>query len=373
MLYVGYSIVGLLLYLLANVYKEVFFMREKEYVEVESQIGYSFKSRMLLQQAFTRKSYTVETHDGDNNEVLEFIGDKVLDLIVVKALSEYYGDINNRDEFECDYSEGKLTEIKKQLVESKMLAARIDELGFAQYLIMGKGDRKKNVQNDVHVKEDLFEAILGAVAIDSEWNMDAMQDVVELMLHLDYYLENGFNNEMDYVSLIQQWYQKQNGGLPYYSFVDRKIYDGYHILTTLGQRKRTKVGEGNIVCELRIDDGVPFIGFGYSKSQARMLAAEFAYNYLEEEGLLTTILDEIGDPEWDRAINQLQELAQKGYISYPEYEYEQEYDDYGNPLWFCYCCVEEMDDRSKGYSSSKKDAKKYAALFMLRAVVNKLN
>lgn len=348
-------------------------MREEDYVEVESQIGYSFKRRMLLQQAFTRKSYTVETHDGDNNEVLEFVGDKVLDLVVVKALSEYYGDINNRDEFECEYAEGKLTEIKKRLVESKMLAARIDELGFAQYLIMGKGDRKKNVQDDMHVKEDLFEAILGAVAIDSKWNMDVMQDVVELMLHLDFYLENGFNDEMDYVSLIQQWYQKENGGLPYYSFVDRKIYDRCHILTTLGQRNRTNVGDGHIVCELHIDDGDPFVGFGYSKSQARMAAAEFAYNYLGEKGLLTTILDDVGEPEWDRAINQLQELAQKGYISYPEYEYEQTYDDYSNPLWFCYCYVNEMNGRSKGYSSSKKDAKKYAALSMLRKVISAIS
>ena len=59
-----------------------------------------------------------------------------------------------------------------------MLSARIDELGFTDFLIMGKGDRKINAQNDIHVKEDLFEAILGAVAIDSDWDMQSMQDVV---------------------------------------------------------------------------------------------------------------------------------------------------------------------------------------------------
>ena len=52
-------------------------MKAEQYDEVESQIGYDFKNRLLLQQAFTRKSYTQETHDGENNEVLEFIGDKV--------------------------------------------------------------------------------------------------------------------------------------------------------------------------------------------------------------------------------------------------------------------------------------------------------
>ena len=175
-------------------------MKAEQYDEVESQIGYEFKNRLLLQQAFTRKSYTQETHDGENNEVLEFIGDKVLDLVIVKVLTEYYGEINNDKEYECEHNEGKLTEFKKHLVESKMLAERIDEMGFADYLIMGKGDIKNNVQNETHVKEDLFEAILGAVALDSDWEMDSMQDAVEMMLHLDCYLENGFGTDKDYVS-----------------------------------------------------------------------------------------------------------------------------------------------------------------------------
>ena len=74
-------------------------MKDEQYTEIEQQIGYEFENRLLLQQAFTRKSYTEETHDGDNNEVLEFIGDKVLDLIIVKVLTEYYGDINERNEY----------------------------------------------------------------------------------------------------------------------------------------------------------------------------------------------------------------------------------------------------------------------------------
>lgn len=255
-------------------------MQNEDYSLIEAQIGYEFNNRMLLQQAFTRKSYTNETHDGDNNEVLEFIGDKVLDLVIVKALSEYYGDVNARDEYECEYSEGKLTEIKKSLVGSKMLSARIDELGFADFLIMGKGDRKINAQNDIHVKEDLFEAILGAVAIDSDWDMQSMQDVVEMMLHLNHYIENGDSEVLDYVSLIQQWQQKRIGELPDYCFKSKDDYNRYRIINcwNLNQRKRIEAGEGNIACELRIDKGEPFVGFGYSKSQARMVAAELAYN-----------------------------------------------------------------------------------------------
>ena len=107
-------------------------MKEKDFEAIERLIGYKFKNRMLLQQAFARKSYTTETHDGDNNEVLEFIGDKVLDFIVVKALSAYYGKTNDRDEFECELTEGELTNLKSKFVEGKMLAKKIEELGLNQ-------------------------------------------------------------------------------------------------------------------------------------------------------------------------------------------------------------------------------------------------
>ena len=351
-------------------------MQEKDYKEIEEQIGYNFKRRMLLQQAFTRKSYTDETHDGDNNEVLEFIGDKVLDLIIVKALAEYYGDVNDRDKFECERTEGKLTELKKRLVESKMLAKHIDELGFAKYLIMGKGDKKNNVQNEVSVKEDLFEAILGAVAIDSNWDMDAMQDAVEMMLHLDYYLGNGFDDEYDYVSLIQQWCQKKTGELPNYRFINREYYNSHFshfdsfFACAKNQNERIGDCEGNIVCELRIDDGTPFIGFGYTKSQARMKAAELAYNYLDEEGLLFAMEDEIDEPSLEKAINQLQELAQKGYFSFPEYVFVEDHDDNGNPVWTCECHIAECEYYYDNISSSKKEAKRQAAYDMLLSILN---
>ena len=331
-------------------------MTKKELEHIEAQIDYTFDNPQLLRQAFTRRSYT-EERGGQNNEVLEFIGDKVLDFVVMKNLSLYYGDMNKRDEYYlCDkMDEGDLTEIKKKLVERKMLAHRIDSLGFQDYLLMGKGDRKNNVQEDDKVKEDLFEAIIGAVTVDSDFDMNEMEEVVGLMLNLDYYLANGFDDdEENYVALIQQWFQKKEYGLPEYQFDEGD--------------------DMNFSCSLYIEAcDEEFTAEGDSKSEARLAVAEEAYFYLQEEGLLTTIIDEIGEPELDRAINQLQELAQKGYISFPEYEFEQDYDDYGNPLWYCYCDVDEMDGRSKGYNSSKKDAKKYAALFMLRAVVALLN
>lgn len=169
-------------------------MNSEDLSIIQEQIGYNFNNDILLQQAFIRRSYSQEHPDSENNEVLEFIGDKALDFIIVRALADYYGNYTNDDEYYSELNEGKLTEIKKHLVESKMLAYRIDLLGFQDYLIMGKGDYRNNVQEDDHVKEDLFEAIIGAVALDSDWDVDVLDTVVGMILDYEYYLDEGFSN-----------------------------------------------------------------------------------------------------------------------------------------------------------------------------------
>ena len=65
-------------------------MDRNDLSKIQQIIAFNFKNLDLLQQAFVRRSYSKE-YGGENNEVLEFIGDKVLDFIVVKILSEEFG------------------------------------------------------------------------------------------------------------------------------------------------------------------------------------------------------------------------------------------------------------------------------------------
>ena len=326
-------------------------MNNQDLMDIEQLLEYQFEETAILQQAFIRRSYSQEK-GGENNEILEFIGDKALDFIVVKKLAEYYGKLTKEDEFSTKYKEGKLTEIKKKLVNSTMLAHRIDILGLNAYLIMGKGDIKNNVQDEEHVKEDLFEAIIGAVAIDSDWDMEKIQDVIEKMLDIEYYLENGFNDNENYVDLIQQWSQKQYGELPLYEvYLEDENAEEY-------------------TCRLTLPDiDEYFEGEGYSKSQARMDAASKAYSYLEKNDMLLTMEDEVGEPDENRAINQLQELAQKGYIEMPEYIFEERHDKDGNPIWHCECHVNGQEYYYQYDLPSKKEAKRKAAYNMLRQVL----
>lgn len=96
-----------------------------------------------------------------------------------------------------------------------------------------------------------------------------------------------------------------------------------------------------------------------------MNAAQNAYEYLEEENELILPIDEVGEPDFDRAINQLQELYQKGYIGEPWYNFIETYDDDGNPIWRCECHIVNKEYYLWRNSSSKKHGKKAVAYDML--------
>lgn len=141
--------------------------------------------------------------------MVEFIGDKALDFAVVRLLTQQFGHIvngypidgtklfiweqeqcrqqklattSNTNKFVCEHNEGQLTKIKSRMVEKRSLARRMDELGFAEHLIMGNSDIQNNVQEEMSVKEDLFEAIVGAVTLDCGWDFSIITSVVKAML-----------------------------------------------------------------------------------------------------------------------------------------------------------------------------------------------
>ena len=96
----------------------------------------------------------------------------------------------------------------------------MDSLGFQNYLIMGQGDTKQNRQDSISVKEDLFEAIVGAVALDCGWDMDTITRVVESMIDFDSYFENDLANSQNNVALVQEWLEKNEGRLPQYQYLN---------------------------------------------------------------------------------------------------------------------------------------------------------
>lgn len=384
-----------------NILLKGFLFMEKKliYQMVQAQIGYQFNNLDLLNQAFTRRSYS-EENGGENNEVLEFIGDKALDFAVIKLLIAKYGKMKNGDlidgsklsaweteihhqkgldicdganEFSCDYSEDELTKLKSRMVEKKTLAKRMDEMGFAQHLIMGNSDIKNNVLNGMSVKEDLFEAIVGAVALDSGWDFPVIESVVEAMLLPEDFIKN--DNDDNYVRIIQEWEMKINNVVPWFWFKEQSYTSTWYLpFDGISQNFPLNYNYSRLKfhCELKLLNSLPiFRGFGASKSEARMNVCKLAYEYLVKNGYIQfiTMCDEIGNPTKKDAINQLEILARRGYFSIPVYDFEETYDNNGNPIWKCKCIIKEYNKNTISKASSKKESKKLSALKMLNYVI----
>ena len=366
--------------------------------DIQDKIGYTFKNQELLEQAFTRRSYSME-NGGEDNEVLEFIGDAALNLVAVKILREEFGHFNNRKQqnpnyyylwetyestFSSDKDEGQLTEIKKRIVRKSTLADAIDDLGLQNYLIMGRGDRKRHVEQSNSTKEDLFEAIIGAIALDTSWDINTIQEVVENIIDIDDIIGS---DEDSYIDMIQNWSLKQYDVLPDYSvckYLSNEINSGapdwarlYSIWSVINKPSKrgefasdTKYASLLTLNGVSNDDSCYFIGYGHSKNQAKEEASRLAYEYLDEHDLLWTIQDEIENPCKRMSVNQLETLARKGYFSLPTYNFYEDHDEDGNPVWKCECHIEEENVFGWSTASSKKDAKKGAAWGMLKHVLD---
>ena len=360
-------------------------MTKEDLTQIQIKLDYQFKNVDLLDQAFTRKSYS-EENGGSNNEVLEFFGDKALDLIVVKYLSDEYGyfshdeegyDRSEADEFWCEYDEGELTQMKARLVQKKTLAHRIDLLGFTKYLYMGKGDIEKHVERQDSVKEDLFEAIVGAVALDSGWELSVLERIVNFMLDFDSELEDSEDYE-NYIGMVQDWALKNGGELPlYHTDVYRQAYMFNGTPYIYGARMKSipisAIGADPYpkrMCYMKFPwrDEV-FLDAGVTDHDAKMGVAKAAYEYLQKNNLLQSIEKEILNPSEENAISQLETLARRGYFKIPEYHFEESLDGNGNYLWTCKCSAKGLDYSTSGKSSSKKAAKKQAAYKMLQRVL----
>lgn len=327
---------------------------------VQNTIGYHFDNEDLLQQAFIRRSFS-EEKGGQNNEVLEFIGDKALDLVVIKLMMEEFGQITEEKDymefklrnpkyFKTKYQEGKFTDIKKDLVEKHTLSECMDRLGFHEYLFMGKGDIKNNIQNQDSVKEDLFEAIIGAVAIDSDWDLEVLSEVVSTMIDFDAYFSNIDDSDGNFVGKLQEWFQMEEYGIPNYEYIE--TFDKF-------------------VCLLNIHQiGKSFKGHGSSQAKARMDVAKTAYIWLKENDYIPNPYEEaVGEPIYEDAIRQINELVQKRLISNLNYVFNQKHDNNGNSYWTCIMSIDEVEEHIESTFDTKKEAQRDCCYEMLNTLM----
>ena len=132
--------------------------------KLEKRLKIKMKSKILLIEALTHKS----ADQNINNEKLEFLGDRVIGLILSKKLIDLYP----------HKSEGDLDKRFAKLVNRKTCASIAWLMGIKDYIIMG--DTKKKIsQKDEKILSDACEAIIGAVYIDRGYDY-TMEFVLKL-------------------------------------------------------------------------------------------------------------------------------------------------------------------------------------------------
>ncbi len=157
--------------------------------KISEHTGYYLMNLCILQQAFTRKSYTADRRE--NNESFEFIGDSVIGYYATRFIAERFGGLNEDRTFSSRITEKDLAGIRSRLVSNAHFAELIDEWDIAKYLVVGREDTELSVKH----RADLFEAIIGAIAIHCSWQENKLRPVVERALHVEEFLSTVHREE----------------------------------------------------------------------------------------------------------------------------------------------------------------------------------
>ncbi|MBR5192425.1 MAG: ribonuclease III [Clostridia bacterium] len=176
--------------------------------ECESKLGYTFKNKMLLRQCFTHASYAHE-HGESDNELLEFFGDSIMQLVVTEYLyKNVYGD------------EGKLTEIRKDIVSKNPLLVAVKKLGIIEFMLLGKGQVLSN-EKDEKLYSSLFEAVVAGIYIDGGI-VQARNFIKKNLIDVVYNKENKKKvKEINYKSQLQEYVQGKKMGSVYYETLSK--------------------------------------------------------------------------------------------------------------------------------------------------------
>ena len=318
-------------------------MLKKNAIEtIESTIGYEFKDKQLISQAFTRSSYHYEHHEDQDNELLEFIGDSVLSLIVVNILVDEYTGRDGSGLYACR-DEGDFSMIKSALVNKQFLAKQMSKLCLQDYLRMSIGDDAQGVRNGKSVLEDLFESIVGAVYLDADRDLKKTEQVVKNILDIDRFLkENDGEIHISYKNDVQEWCQRYGYDLPTYD-----TYQSYNGFISYCEIKELRVRER---------------GEGYNRKEAENNAADHALERLEkdfESEIDKTIVT------YENAINMLQEYCRQEGYELPYYEtIDDEIHEDNSHTFTVRCCVNNR--WVDGTGRKVKEAKKQSAYNMLK-------
>ena len=221
--------------------------------QLSARLGYAFTDISLLETAMHHRSWNAENDGGESNERLEFLGDAVLGWVVADIVYTQHSDL----------PEGKLTDLRKSVVNANALAEVAVELGIGEFLMLGKGEDTAGGREKTSILSDALEAVIGAVYIDA--GPQATHDVVSALMGKRIVDAVGGLDRLDAKTRLQELASKFEAHVHYKVEDEGPDHDKMFFATVFVGDRELGYGEGK------------------SKKAAEQIAAEIACDVLNSE------------------------------------------------------------------------------------------
>ena len=211
---------------------------KKNFQSLEKKINIKFKDKNLLTQSLTHKSY----NSLKNNEKIEFLGDRVLGLVIAKKLLEIYP----------NEKEGILDKKFASLVNKRTCLEIAKNINLEKYILTFNPNNKK-IKIEDKIISDCCEALIGALYLDKGLNITE-----KIILNLwKNHIKKSVVTQIDAKTKLQELALKNFKKLPIYK-----------LISNTGPRHKPlfKVG-------VKLPNSKYFIAVGKSKKDAEQNAA----------------------------------------------------------------------------------------------------
>jgi ribonuclease III len=218
--------------------------------DLQKAIGYSFKNEKLLQTALTHSS----TGEQYNYERLEFLGDRVLALVIAGFLFQKFP----------EEAEGDLAKRLSSLVQGTTLARLSARLSLGEYIVFSPSEREAGGASNDHILADVFEALIGALYLDGGFEPcrtlieTQWQDVLLTMK----------KPPMHPKTEVQEWAQSQGLPLPLYEITGQSGPDHAPVFEI----------------SMLVKGYAPVVSHGKSRAEAEKIAAREFLKMMTESG-----------------------------------------------------------------------------------------
>lgn len=179
----------------------------------EKKLGLEFRSKELLEQALTHSSYAYEKQKDRprHNEVLEFLGDAVVGLVLADFFYSRWPDL----------SEGELSKLKSAAASAESLSRLARKIQLDKKVLLGRGEERTGGRKKKTILAGALEALLGAIYLDQGFGA-AKKFLIPLLAEFFRKVDSQKFLIENFKSALQEYLQKQNLAAPTYRMLSAR-------------------------------------------------------------------------------------------------------------------------------------------------------